>query len=87
MKPVAWLATGDDGREVAISEYDLRLQRPGVQELWQDAEPLYRLDPDTAPIEEVRAELQRRGIDTEAAAKRVMEAVRRNRSDFERDMM
>jgi hypothetical protein len=44
MKPVAWLATGDDGREVAISEYDLRLQRPEVQELWKGAEPLYRAE-------------------------------------------
>ena len=58
MKPVAWLATGADGREVAISEYDLRLQRPDVQELWADAEPLYRAEPE-----------------------------KRDRSEFERDMI
>ena len=45
MKPSAWLATGDDGREVAISEHDLRLQRPDVQEMWKDAEPLFRAEP------------------------------------------
>ena len=87
MKPVAWLLTDASGREYAMSDFDLRRQQPWVQEMWKDAEPLHRLDPDTAPIEEVRAELQRRGIDTEAAAKRVMEAVRRNRSDFESDMI
>ena len=73
MKPVAWLKTDTSGREYAMSDFDLRRQQPWVRELWQDAEPLYRLDPDTARIETVRAELQRRGIDTEAAAKRVTE--------------
>ena len=87
MKPVAWLATDLQGREITIADSVLKRQQPHVQELWKDAEPLYRLDPDTARIETVREELQRRGIDTEAAARRVLEAARRNRSEFEKDMV
>ena len=87
MTPAAWIATDLQGREITIADSVLKRQPQHVQELWQHAEPLYRLDPDIARIETVRAELQRRGIDTEAAAKRVMDAVRRNRSDFESDMI
>lgn len=46
MKPVAWLKTDLGGREYAISDHDLRLQQPWVQELWADAEPLYRAEPE-----------------------------------------
>jgi len=46
MKPVAWLMTDASGREYAMSDFDLRRQQPWVQELWKNAEPLIRAEPE-----------------------------------------
>jgi hypothetical protein len=43
---VAWLKTDEDGREIAISDYDLERQAFLTQELWKGAEPLYRKEPE-----------------------------------------
>lgn len=63
-EPVAWLKKNCDGDDIAIPETNLRRKQPQyVQDLWKNAEPLYRAAPPAQPAEQERDAFVARSFD------------------------